>query len=717
MGKQSATVELFYDGAWNDVSTRTRVAAQITIVRGVANEGAEGPQSAATAALTFDNRDGVMNPRNPVGTLYGKIGQNTPIRISLGTSRRFWGEVNLWNPQKTVDWAGPGSARGDAWTDVEAAGVLRRLGRGVDPPYSALRRVIMQNDPSYYWPLDDTSSALTPVSGLPGGTAMELDPQGLGAQFAQIPGPGGAPGPYPSLIGQDASFGRPAWQAFLDPTRTETGSGWTVEVLFRAEQDGSSTAATTPLLIYTRNHLITFVLDQAANRIVLSGLGIGGAADWSNNIALTNPIDGLWHQYRIVSDESAPAFVSVWRDGVSLGVGGPASGIEGGITRIRVVKESISTTSKLLSMSTGELAIYPRDDIDAVNDTAPAVGGYDGELAADRFARLCGEVGVTGAVVGTENGVAMGPQKPAAVLQLLAEIERTDGGRLYDSRTFLGLEYRVGADLLNQVTAVTLNYRGGQIAPGLTPVVGDEWIRNDVTAANPNGTLGRWEQATGPNNTQAPPAGAGPYTTKIDANVSDPAMLLQLASWRVAKGTFDGVWYATATADLDAAASLAATVGGVDVGDKATLAALAQDDVPGGTVEHLALGYTEVIGSHRRTVAFNLVPAQAYSVGLLDSGGYGYLDCKGSTTNEVLDTTETGVDLAITDNCAWVHTTGDYEITIGGEVMTVTAVGAVSGSFPSRTQTITVVRSVNGVVKSHATGAEVHVLIPFTPYI
>jgi hypothetical protein len=56
----------------------------------------------------------------------------------------------------------------------------------------------------------------------------------------------------------------------------------------------------------------------------------------------------------------------------------------------------------------------------------------------------------------------------------------------------------------------------------------------------------------------------------------------------------------------------------------------------------------------------------------------------------------------------WGHDDGDYRIIIGGEEMTVTAVTAPSAGQ----QTFTVVRAVNGVVKSHLTGAAVNLAAP-----
>lgn len=75
-------------------------------------------------------------------------------------------------------------------------------------------------------------------------------------------------------------------------------------------------------------------------------------------------------------------------------------------------------------------------------------------------------------------------------------------------------------------------------------------------------------------------------------------------------------------------------------------------------------------------------------------------------------TVQAQLQIAITDNCAWTHDWGDYPVTIGGEDMLLTGVSAVGGSYPAQTQTLTVVRSLNGVALDHAAGAAVHVRYP-----
>lgn len=74
-------VDLKIDGAWTEITPDVYRRDQITITRGRSNE--EGQVGPGSCSLTLNNRSGKYSPRNPTGTYYGKIGRNTPIRVSV----------------------------------------------------------------------------------------------------------------------------------------------------------------------------------------------------------------------------------------------------------------------------------------------------------------------------------------------------------------------------------------------------------------------------------------------------------------------------------------------------------------------------------------------------------------------------------------------------------------------------------------------------------
>ncbi|THA78418.1 hypothetical protein E6R60_05915 [Streptomyces sp. A0642] len=75
------TTELYYAGAWHDISGDMREGTPVKISRGAAALGRRADPTAATA--TLDNRSGDYSPRNPLSDLFGKIGRNTPWRFSV----------------------------------------------------------------------------------------------------------------------------------------------------------------------------------------------------------------------------------------------------------------------------------------------------------------------------------------------------------------------------------------------------------------------------------------------------------------------------------------------------------------------------------------------------------------------------------------------------------------------------------------------------------
>lgn len=74
-------VDLKIDGAWADITSDVYRRDAITISRGRSNE--EGQIGPSDCSLTLNNRAGKYSPRNPTGVYYGKIGRNTPIRVSV----------------------------------------------------------------------------------------------------------------------------------------------------------------------------------------------------------------------------------------------------------------------------------------------------------------------------------------------------------------------------------------------------------------------------------------------------------------------------------------------------------------------------------------------------------------------------------------------------------------------------------------------------------
>lgn len=71
--------------AWTDISTaayqREGTSPPVTVTRGRPDESGQAQASACTFEL--NNRDGRFSPANPAGPYFGKLGRNSPLRVSV----------------------------------------------------------------------------------------------------------------------------------------------------------------------------------------------------------------------------------------------------------------------------------------------------------------------------------------------------------------------------------------------------------------------------------------------------------------------------------------------------------------------------------------------------------------------------------------------------------------------------------------------------------
>jgi hypothetical protein len=672
VGDHTVTIELYYGGAWHPAPVYTRDG--LTIMRGAATPGAQLPPGSAEP--TIDNRTGNYSPRNVAGALYGLLAQNMPARVTVDGDVRITGEVAQFKPERALG--------GDAWTKIQVAGVLQRIGRGTDALANPAQRRILSLAAAAYYPLSDGTNAASAVD-VAGGAALAV----RGApQLASVAGPGAGDTSHPQFLDSSGYIGG------LTGTAPASSTGeWTVEFWFRAVASASSATAVLASWHTTGTYGAMFWVAHIAkvagtHHVYLAAQhDLSTATGFSKNGGST--IDGAWHQVRVTAKQNTGSEVhvefivddvladsttaSTWTVGdlesVTLGDYDGEAGV-------------LYPTADVDSLSLAHLALWPSDD---PASTYEAGGGYVGETADDRFLRLCTEEGIDASIVGTaDDTVTMGPQTQATLLELLAEIERTDDASVYEDRDTAGLVMRTGASKLNQAPDLTLYYDGGQVAPPLEVVVGDEGIRNDVTAASPGGASRRVQQLTGPRNVQAPsadPQGVGRYATRIDVNPETDDALADAAGWRVSHGTYDGTWYAAITVDLDAAPYLATLAAAVDIGDCVSLANLPVDEALD-AVEHIVIGIWEDAPPKRRTITYYCVPAAPYQVGLLaETSGdtdpfVGHLDSDGSTTN---GSTAAGAAAFAVETPAgplWTTDSDDFplDVIVGGQRVSVASI-------------------------------------------
>jgi hypothetical protein len=706
MGDHTLAFELYYDGTWREAPVYVRDGC--VIQRGATSPGQATSPSSGSA--TLDNNTGLYSPRSVASSLYGKIGQNTPARYTVDGSVRMTGEVASWTPDRAVV--------GDAWTKLDVAGVLQRIGRGTDPLASPIYRSLLPLEPAAYYPLTDGSGSTTAEDVIGGPPLQVLGSPSMGS----VTGPGAGDTKHPEFMGSGGFVGG---LKGLVPVAT-TGQ-WTIEFSYRATS--SSTNANAPVVQWRStgtyaalSWLINIEKFGSSNTV-----SIINQADWSTASSISysgiSAFDGEWHQVRVSLSrlDATHIHTEITVDGVLTTTNSTVTAADtiGDLVDVEVGNlnntfNGLYITSGVDSLSVADLAIWSTATVDSTYDAST---GYNGETAADRFTRLCGEEAIPATVVGTAaDSVAMGPQRSITLLALLDEIARTDDASIFETRDSSGLTMRTGQSKLNQDPALTLTYLG-EVRPPLGPVYGDEGIRNDVTATSPRGSSRRVVQATGPHNVQLPeddPQGVGRYQTRIDVNPEDDDSLGDAAGWRVNLGTYDGTWYARITVDLDAAPSIAATVAAVDIGDVVALTDLPVDEALE-TVESLVIGIAEDVLPKRRLVTFFTVPAAPYRVGILASASgdtdpmLGRLDTDGSSTVSTVAVGASSFQVATPSGPLWTTTADDFPLDViaGGQRVSIS--GITGASSP---QTFTVQASGKQVRYQIPSGSRVNVADP-----
>lgn len=617
--------------------------------------------------------------------------------VSLTTRDvRFTGEVPSW----PVSWD---VSQRDVQTPIEAAGVMRRLQTGAPRLGSTVYRAMTSlTNVVAYWPMEDGTDA-TEFGSAVGGPPMRYT--GTAPQFA-------------TYDGFDCSDPIATLDNLTDlrgavPRYTPTGE-CQVRGLINVPAAGLTTNSEIISVNFGPMHFQVRYTTGTAGSLTLR------AFDGDGTSLLT---DGPWDFS--VNGKDLLLSIELTQDGADIDyalatwevqdneAGLVITGTVAGQTLGRCTRVQWNTNGGVGDgLSVGHTVV--QSEVTGLFDRGDELRGFRGESAYDRIARLCAENGVAFAGVGTQSSTEMGPQKSGELMDLLREAEAADGGILYEARDQLAIGYRTRRSLHTQEPTLTLDYAGRHLSQ-LQPVEDDDATRNDITVTRIDGSSARSTLETGAMSVQAPPDGIGRYGADYRLSLEDDGYLLQHAAWRMAVGTVDEARYPQIAVNLAARAiasstTLTAAVRDLDVGDRLVVenppAWLPPEDI-----SQLAVGFTEIIGPKQHTITANNTPEAPYRVGVF-SGQTGAAEsrynCAGTVTAEALDTTETGVDITIpAGKRGWGHGSGDYPVVIGGEEMTVIGV---SGTAPS--QTLTVVRSVNGVVKSHAAGASVQLARP-----
>lgn len=580
---------------------------------------------------------------------------------TIGNKRtRFSGEYSEW-PAK---WDKAGHL---ITVEGEAAGILRRLNQGDKALQSTLRRRI-PSDPTLiaYWPMEDASAATQAYSPTPGVKPMKL----TNVEFASDDSLGGSdallvlqPGATLSATVPPPASGTGPWHVEL--VNFIPAAPVSVTTLYEIACSGTGNRYRVKV---ATNNVQLQVVDADDTQLLFLSSGAGSAPNFFGN----------WNRVRVFARQNGSNIdVDIaWLNAETAGGGhfltGSFAGTVGRVTRVSSV-----FGSGLEGTALGHLGVFQANNTAIYNG---AENGYLGETAADRLNRLSTEESLPITVAGTySDTAAMGPQRPATLLEQLAQCEAADGGILIEDREQLGLRYRDRVSLYNQTPVLTLPYTSGALG-GLEPIDDDSTVRNDRTVERVGGSAARAELTEGALSTSPPPDGVGRYDDSTTINLATDDQTEPMAYWLLHLGTWDEARYPTITIRLHKAPSLIDTVVDIIEGDLIRITDL-PTFLPPGPVDLLVQGYTERIGTRTWEIDLVCAPAGPWQVGIVEDEVYGFVDTDGTELAAAVDADDTLLTAIVTAGPVWMWET-EFDISVGGEVMTVGNVtGVVTDGF------------------------------------
>ncbi|MEU9777148.1 hypothetical protein [Streptomyces sp. NPDC047968] len=613
---------------------------------------------------------------------------------------RMAGEVASWQPARHL-------SGNDATVSVDVGGILRRIARSSDPVASVLRREVTAaaiTAPVAYWPMED------------------------GSRSTQIE----------AVFGTDAAIiGSPDMASF---------DGFDCSDPIPVLKEGAYFHGTVPAHAATTEYQIRWIMypdaTGATNATVLRAYTSGGVARW--DVRYEHP--NVWRVYAYDGDgvelaSGATAFtitshqnqlrlsLEIQVDGsdidyqlVMLEVGNPVGEVGAGGTVSSVSMGAVTGVKLALGQAVfdgsavGHLAVY--SEITSIFDLYQQVNAWRGEAAGSRIKRLCEENGVAFSSPWDEflaDTTLMDGQRSDSLANLLEECATAGQGLLVENRHEASLCFIPPFALEGQEPTVVLDYSAGMIAEPFEPVVDDKLTVNAFTATRRDGVSYVSEVTSGRLSTQAPPDGVGRTPGSGTFSLHTDEQTAHIAMWRTHLGTYEGVRYTTVSIKLgnERAHQLLDDLLRLDSGHLMRLKNVPREHGPD-DVDLLVWGVEDVSSGSEWALSLICVPADPWRTLALDVPGRGRLDTAGSQLAEDLTAGETDVDVATTSGPVWIDSAthpGEFpfDVRVGGEVMTVTAISGTSSP-----QTFTVTRSVNGVTKTHDTGTGVRLAYPTT---
>ncbi|MET9954206.1 hypothetical protein ABZ135_22020 [Streptomyces sp. NPDC006339] len=580
----------------------------------------------------------------------------------------------------------------DQRAPIQTAGILRRLGQGKKPLDSTLRRRIPSYSPLAYWPCEDGATATQAYSPIARVSPLRV----TGFTFDQDDSLAGSA----ALPAVDAG----ATIRGTVPGPTSSTTAWAVTMVYNtdtapaSEQEWLSWRSTGSVRRWritqgpSSSHLYGY--DATGGLLVDSGLGTG-----SN-------LYGSWQRlsFSATQDGSNVDWEIRWT-GVSGSSGAISGTYAGTVGTVSQIDTQIGTVTGL---RLGHIAVFT-SLATAITAYDFADHGYNGERARDRLTRLATEESETVSVTiadrdATRDTEKLGPQRPGVLLDLLQDAADVDGGILYEDPERSALVYRTRTSMENQVPKLVLDY--GALAPPFEPTESDLNLRNIVEVTRDGGSSGIAVVDEGPLTADE----IGVYDESVTLPLYNDEQAPIHAGWRLHLASWDEARYPTVHIMLHKSPELIPQVAALQVGDRIQITGTPAW-MPPGPVDLIVQRIDDDIRTHTWDVTLTCSPAGPWTVGVVDDPELGRADTDGCTLAVGVDADDTSWSVT-SAGARWINSAAyptefPFDWTVGGEVVTVTAITGTTSS-----QTATVIRAVNGVVKAHTAGAPIQLAQP-----
>ena len=592
-----------------------------------------------------------------------------------------------------------------ARADIQADGVLRRLGQGTPALESVLFRAVtsptVASNVIAAWPMEDESGATSFASPIPGVQPATFGGEASLSSETSLAASSGLPS-----VSSGDGFG---WLGHI-PRRTGL-TQWALDYFVLATEPDSTertlieifTTGTARRWRYSLSNAAFFlrVFDADDTEIYSNGVGMGVFNSGWVHLSLYVTQDGADIDFNVVFDGLAGSAFGYAATIASNTIGSP--------TRTGTLATAVGS-----EWSFGHAIVSAGLDLAWLGWNEGAHAAYDGEKAGARIMRLCAEEGIPARIVGNpDNTERMGPQGTDTLIGLLGECAEADDGFLGEDPESLGLLYRTRASLLNQEPALTLDRETRGLVDPFAPVLDAQRRKTHVTVSRSGGSSSTqvaldWDEETDPR-----------YTDSGTVNVESDLQLPDIAARRAHVGsTRDMRLPAVATnlvitgRNLTEQAAVAERLAAwldLGVGD------LVRVENPPGTwptsVDLLVDQLTDILGTNTWEGRINGSPAGPWVVGVRDDDTLGVRDTAGSELAAPFTSgTSTSMSVATTLGPLWTTNAAHMPLVldVAGVQLQVTAISG--GSSP---QTFTVTQApLNGFAKTIPTGTPVRVWSP-----